>query len=363
MRLHLALALVAFIAACGDGTGNRAAPTGTATAIPTLPPSLTEMPAPTFPPPPTKVADCRLQPDGTRCVHSCDNGVCERGFCNGECTPSATVTPSRTLTPSCARTLSIASCCAAHCRPCPTIRAGCNAQPCQDCIERPVCDPIPTCYPFVPTSTPTPTRTCPPPAPPVPDRTCNPAACNDAPYGSCVEFGYTGTCTIRTTSGQCYCYIESSTHTATPMPCSTPTPTPDECENQCSGPGERSCSSSKCENSSTAAGLCRSGDNGCRCGPFQCSYRNVRPNGIPETVDGLSVTVSGISDAVEEVEVRGGATTVFAEFMPNPPLVNQRFSAVPLQPGENSLTLIARRQTFPPPCYSKFGPFVVRAAP
>ena len=49
MRLHLAIALVAFLAACGDGTGTGAAPTGTATAIPTLPPSPTETPAPTFP--------------------------------------------------------------------------------------------------------------------------------------------------------------------------------------------------------------------------------------------------------------------------------------------------------------------------
>src|SRR5678815_2647946 len=133
MRLRPALALVAILAACGDGTGNSAVPTGTATAIPTVPPSPTETPAPTFPPPPTKVADCTGQPDGTRCVHSCDDGICEHGFCNGECTPSATVTPSPTPLPTCVPTLGAPSCCAAHCQPCPTIRAGCNAQACQDC--------------------------------------------------------------------------------------------------------------------------------------------------------------------------------------------------------------------------------------
>src|SRR5512139_1461272 len=59
-------------------------------------------------------------------------------------------TPTPTPQPTCVPTLGVPSCCAASCEPCPTIRAGCNAQACQDCIERPACDPIPTCGPSEP---------------------------------------------------------------------------------------------------------------------------------------------------------------------------------------------------------------------
>ena len=56
---------------------------------------------------------------------------------------------------------------------------------------------------------------------------------------------------------------------------------------------------------------------------------------IPEAVNGLSVTVSGVSFVVPEIEVRGGTMPVFAAFMPNPPTLTERFSAtVPLHPGE-----------------------------
>ena len=62
--------------------------------------------------------------------------------------PTATPTPQ----PTCVPTLGVPSCCAAHCEPCPTIRAGCYAQGCQDCIERAECDLIliPTCGPGEP---------------------------------------------------------------------------------------------------------------------------------------------------------------------------------------------------------------------
>jgi hypothetical protein len=168
-----------------------------------------------------------------------------------------------------------------------------------------------------PTTTPTPTKTCYTPATPIPERTCDPSQCH---FTRCALSGQEGTCTVREGLGDCYCFVEGPTFTVTPMSCATPTPTRDECENQCSGPGERSCSSSRCGDFHTAAGGCRpGGDNRCHCGPFECASCNVRPDDIPEDVDGLSVTVSGISDFVGEIEVRGGTTTVFAEFTPNPP--------------------------------------------
>jgi hypothetical protein len=51
------------------------------------------LPTPT--PFPTKTTDCTGVPDSEHkpCVHSCGNGICEQGFCIGECTPSPTPTP------------------------------------------------------------------------------------------------------------------------------------------------------------------------------------------------------------------------------------------------------------------------------
>lgn len=48
---------------------------------------------------PTKTTDCSGISDLRPCVHPCGNGVCQYGFCNGECTPSRTSTPLRTPTP------------------------------------------------------------------------------------------------------------------------------------------------------------------------------------------------------------------------------------------------------------------------
>jgi hypothetical protein len=113
-RLLLVVALV-LVAGCG-GDENGATPTAMATPTRTLSVVHNDTPVPIC-----------FDIDGTPC-------------------PTATPTPQPgTPTPSCARTALIPSCCAAHCEPCPTIRAGCNAQSCQDCIEQPVCAPIPTC--------------------------------------------------------------------------------------------------------------------------------------------------------------------------------------------------------------------------
>lgn len=92
----------------------------------------------------------------------------------GDCVVCACVTQTpapRTLTPtpSCVPTLGIASYCATHCDPCPTVRAGCNAVACGDCIEIPVCAPDETCVPWNPanpgccscaTATATPSTSC-----------------------------------------------------------------------------------------------------------------------------------------------------------------------------------------------------------
>lgn len=195
----VALVLAVLLAACGDSSGSGSAPTATATPTPP-PPSATrtlastETPTPTAPPFPTKVADCTGQPDGVQCVAPCGNGVCEQENCVGECTPSFTATPTQLETPTCVPSPGIPSCCSAHCEPCPTIRAGCYARACQDCIERPVCDPFPTCgpNPFT-TPTPTPTPTC--------------IGCESD--GSCTRAfdggQYTGRCTeYAIIDGQCY---------------------------------------------------------------------------------------------------------------------------------------------------------------
>jgi hypothetical protein len=214
-----ALIALVLVVGCGNGESPPAAKPA-ATPTPT--------PPPTAPPPPTKVSDCTGVPDIVPCVHPCGNGVCQRGSCVGECTPSATATPSRSETPTCAPTLGIVSCCAAHCEPCPTIRAGCNAQACQDCIERPVCDPLPTCFPLnvatpTPTPTPFPTNTCYTPATPIPDRTCSPDSCEFR--GECYLSGHHGFCSDEFDRG-CRCVLEGPTWTVTPQSCSTPTPTP-----------------------------------------------------------------------------------------------------------------------------------------
>ena len=64
--------------------------------------------------------------------------------------PSGTQSLTPTALPTCAPTLGITTCCATHCVPCPTIRAGCNARPCRDCIENPVCRPEEICVPLNP---------------------------------------------------------------------------------------------------------------------------------------------------------------------------------------------------------------------
>ena len=100
---------------------------------------------------PNEITDCRGVPDGRPCAHSpCGDGQCFAGLCVGECTPSQTptvLTPTPTALATCVPTLGVISYCATHCEPCPTIRAGCNAEACRDCIENPVCAPDEICVP------------------------------------------------------------------------------------------------------------------------------------------------------------------------------------------------------------------------
>jgi hypothetical protein len=68
--------------------------------------------------------------------------------CSAPMSPVQTATP--TAPPTCVPTLGAPSYCATHCPPCPTIRAGCYAVACRDCIEIPVCEPNETCVPWGP---------------------------------------------------------------------------------------------------------------------------------------------------------------------------------------------------------------------
>lgn len=107
---------------------------------------------------PTLTTDCTGVRDSEhpRCVQRvpCGDAFCRQGLCIGECTPSRTPTPPRgtptamTPTPSCVPTLGSPSYCSRHCEPCPTIRAGCYAAACRDCIELPTCGPDESCVPW-----------------------------------------------------------------------------------------------------------------------------------------------------------------------------------------------------------------------
>jgi hypothetical protein len=152
----------------------------------------------------------------------------------------------------------------------------------------------------------------------------------------------------------------------TPNPTSTivPTPTlgPDECNvcdgaRQCRHPGP--CGDVPYHGS----GLCAFGGPGsvpgqCRCRPFECNYCDIRLNPVPAEVNGATVTVSGDAqgyrNAFVNFEVRGGAEPVFGGSY-------SVFSIdVPLNPGDNQLTVIARAQG-PPACWNQYGPIAVRA--
>lgn len=148
---------------------------------------------------------------------------------------------------------------------------------------------------------------------------------------------------------------------------SLPTPTPTSqraCQNRCFGVPEAECYPAYCGDFAVA-GACRPlGVGGeCGCDPFECAGCDVFLDPIPDVVDALTVTISGNSSFVPEIEVDGGDHPVFAEFRPNaPPLLSQHFTAdVPLHPGMNQLTVLSRRKTDPPPCYSEDGPFAIQA--
>lgn len=73
--------------------------------------------------------------------------LCVDGPCSCYCEATPAPTLSSTPTPPCVPTPLIPPYCATHCEPCPTIRAGCYAQACPQCIENPVCAPDETCVP------------------------------------------------------------------------------------------------------------------------------------------------------------------------------------------------------------------------
>lgn len=175
----------------------------------------------------------------------------------GVAAPSAarTATPSTTPTElaTCVPTPGITSYCATHCEPCPTIRAGCNAQACRDCIENPVCSPEEICVPVsaafgnpgcctcatatasLQMSTPTPT----------PSSTCTPGGLNPPP--GCLPEGAltttpTPTCVAspipRCSPGELVC---RDPHCHTGCSCATRTTTPrpmiGACVGDCNGDG------------------------------------------------------------------------------------------------------------------------------
>lgn len=164
---RLAVTLVLLLAAvlgCGDGNDDRSA-TPTVPPLPTLPTlvypprtplgtcvNLQYTPVTCIPLPgitiiPTIVINTR-PPTPTRIPIEITSATPPKLCYEISGSPCATETP--TPQPTCVPTLGAPSCCSAHCEPCPTIRAGCNAQGCQDCVERTVCDPIPTCGPSGP---------------------------------------------------------------------------------------------------------------------------------------------------------------------------------------------------------------------
>lgn len=115
--------------------------------------------------------------------------------CPGATTPTPTPTPRPLAT--CAPTLGIPSYCSTDCPPCPTIRAGCNAVACQDCIEIPTCAPHEVCAPWNPSganagccSCVTPTPTCAPVPPP--------ATCPPGEVLGCEQQGCSANCQCRT---------------------------------------------------------------------------------------------------------------------------------------------------------------------
>jgi hypothetical protein len=119
---------------------------GCGTVTPTATPTNTCTPGANPPP------GCRYEGPTFTVTPLCDN-------------PHLTPTPIPSIA-TCAPTLGIPSYCATHCEPCPTIRAGCFAESCRDCIENPVCGPGEGCVPLNPanpgccscaTATPTPT--------------------------------------------------------------------------------------------------------------------------------------------------------------------------------------------------------------
>ncbi|MBI1815106.1 MAG: beta-propeller fold lactonase family protein [Deltaproteobacteria bacterium] len=135
---------------CACGFGPSPTPTQT------HPGSVTRAPVATFTPTitpmtPTVSPTCsqtvfQFCPDGVTTCSRIGNACC---ICEATNTPSATPTPTSTCAPTGTPYHSD------DCRPCPTIREGCYASGCGQCIQNPTATPTPT----VPTPTATPTAT------------------------------------------------------------------------------------------------------------------------------------------------------------------------------------------------------------
>lgn len=106
-------------------------------------------------PTPTPTSTCTPGACAPRTCPPDESLVCAQCGCDCACAPRYSPTPTPTappftLTPSCVPTQGQTTYCAPHCEPCPTIRAGCNAVSCRDCIDIPVCAPDETCIPWGP---------------------------------------------------------------------------------------------------------------------------------------------------------------------------------------------------------------------
>jgi hypothetical protein len=151
----------------------------------------------------------------------------------------------------------------------------------------------------------------------------------------------------------CDCVTDSQTATATPTPTHTPVPIFGTCSDACLA--SEGCDA-RCGDFRVFGTCSREPLSECRCLPFECQRCNIFPDlPIPPTVQGLTITLTGNTEYISQVEVDGGAYPVFAVLRRNDhPRADYHFSVeVPLNPGENVLHVIARRIHDPPPCYSE----------
>jgi len=129
-------------------------PTATFTPTPTAPPTSTRTATFTHTPTPTRTETATLTPTHTPTptrTHTATFSPTPTPTATptwtqtGTFTPTPTPTASQTPTPTCAPTGT--PYCSDRCLPCPTIRLGCYAVPCGECIQNPVCSSGEVCVP------------------------------------------------------------------------------------------------------------------------------------------------------------------------------------------------------------------------